>query len=227
MWKMLVIGAATLAILGPSGVSAQPAPDRPGDRFSREDAGAFLEARIAALHAGLQLTPEQDRLWPPFEQAFRDRGKLRIASVAAAAPPATEDPIARMQRRADTLLQRGAVLKRLADAAAPLWQSFDEAQKRRFAVLARPFNRRGAASLGGGRPDERSGPGAASGREGGRFGFDGGPRGIEPGMRPRMRFGGPPGRDGEDFGRGPRGPESGFGGDQRRDSGREGHGPFP
>jgi hypothetical protein len=231
MLNKLVVGAATLAVLGSwavlssSSVLAQPAPDGPSrPLFSREDAAAFLEARIAALHAGLQLTPEQERLWPPFEQAYRERGRLRIAGVAAGAPP-LEDPIARMQRRADALLQQGAVLKRLADAAAPLWQSFDEGQKRRFAVLARPFNQRIGVGSGFGRGVESQG--GAPGRDGGRFGFDG-PRGFGPGFGPnfgpRMRFGG------EDYGRGPRGGgDGGIGGDQRdgRDPGRDfGRGQF-
>jgi hypothetical protein len=210
MWKKLVIGGATLAVLGLSSVWAQRAPDRPdrpnGPPFSREDAGAFLEARIAALHAGLQLTPAQEPLWPPFEQAYRDRGKMRIARAAAAPPPPAEDPIARLQRRADALLQQGAVLKRLADAAAPLWQSFDDGQKRRFGVLARPFYQRMMTGFGGGRPDERSGLGAGPGRDGGRFGLEGGPGGFGPRPGPGGRFG----RDGDD-GRGPRGAGPGFG----------------
>jgi hypothetical protein len=253
MWRKLIVRGATLAVLGTSGVLglsgalAQPAPDRPnGPPFSREDAAAFLEARIAGLHAGLQLTPEQERLWPAFEQAYRERGKLRIAGVTAGAPP-TEDPVARLQRRADALLQQGAVLKRLADAAAPLWQSFDEGQKRRFAILARPFGQRIGAAFG--RPDERPGATLGPGRDGGRFGFDGGQRdfgrdsGREFGPRtgpggpqgrdgderggtgPRTRSGGQPGRDGGDFdyGRGPRGGEGGFGRDSRdgRDSGQD------
>jgi len=252
MWKKLAIGTATLGVLGLSAVLAQPAPDRPGGPalFSRDDAGAFLEARIAALHAGLQLTPEQERLWSPFEQAFRDRGKLRIAGVAGGPPPAAEDPIARLQRRADALLQQGTVLKRLAEAAAPLWHSFDEGQKRRFAVLARPFYQRMMTGFGGGPSDQRSGLGVGPERDGGRFGPDGGPRGFGPrsfdprmgpggpagregddrgprgtvpGMGPRMRFGGPSDRDSEDFGygRGARAPEGGFGRDQRRDFGRD------
>ena len=265
MWRKLIVRAATLAVLGTSGIwgvsgaSAQPAPERPnGPPLSREDAAAFLEARIAALHAGLQLTPEQERLWPAFEQAYRERGKLRIARVTAGAPP-TEDAVARLQRRADAMLQQGAALKRLADAAAPLWQSFDEGQKRRFAVLAQPFNQRIGAAFG--RPDERpgvapgpgrdrdsgrelvprTGPGGPQGRDGGRFGFDNGPRGfgrdfgrefgprtgqggpqgrdgddrgdrgIGPGVGPRMRFGGPFGRDSGDFDYG-RGPRGGDGG---------------
>jgi hypothetical protein len=178
MWKKLVVGTAMLAVLGAWGagsayVSAQTAPERPGGQFSPADLGAFLEARIAALHAGLQLTPEQERLWPPFEQAFRERGKLRLARAAAAAPP-EPDPIARLQRRADAMLQQGAALKRLADAAAPLWQSFDEGQKRRYAVLTLPFRGRMMTRPGGDRGDERSGPG----RDGGGFGRDGGPGGF-------------------------------------------------
>jgi hypothetical protein len=38
---------------------------------------------------------------------------------------------------ADDLTTRGATLKSVADAAAPLYQSLDEAQKRRFVTLAR------------------------------------------------------------------------------------------
>jgi len=37
---------------------------------------AFTDARIAALRAGLQLTPDQEKNWPPFEQALRDLVKL-------------------------------------------------------------------------------------------------------------------------------------------------------
>ena len=44
--------------------------------------------------------------------------------------------------RADLMSQRGASLKEIADAAAPLYQSLDDAQKRRFSVLARLDSRR-------------------------------------------------------------------------------------
>jgi hypothetical protein len=100
-------------------------------------------------------------MWPAFEQAYREMARLRLERSLGAAPPPTDNPIARMQRRADALARQGAALKGLADAAAPLWQSFDDGQKRRFAVLVRPANLR----MGfGGRPDERSG---APAREGG------------------------------------------------------------
>ena len=32
-----------------------------------EDRAAFADARIAAVHAGLKLTADQEKLWPPVE----------------------------------------------------------------------------------------------------------------------------------------------------------------
>src|SRR5271168_5657801 len=133
---------AALAVLAASNVCAQPAPDR-GARarppaISREDSGAYLEARISALHSGLLLTPEQERMWPAFEQAYRELAKQRLERGGEL--PAADDPVARMQRRADALTRRGVAIKALAEAAAPLWGSFNDDQKRRFAVLARPSN---------------------------------------------------------------------------------------
>jgi len=62
------------------------------------------------------------------------------------------------------LTTRGAALKRLADSAAPLYQSLDEGQKRRFAMLSRFMRPRMAHSgmwrgeHGGGFRDEFRGP---------------------------------------------------------------------
>jgi LTXXQ motif family protein len=210
MLNRLATATAALAVLGASSVCAQPAPpDRPeGTRppaVSREDAGAYLEARIAALHSGLQLTPDQERLWPPFEQAVRELAKLRQQGAQVGAqegarqrggePSTADDLMARIERRADALTRRGAALKALAQAAAPLWQSLDDSQKRRFAVLARPSNFRG----GFGARDERGGFGRGFG--------PGGPRPGRDGDFGRRRFGfGGPGRDGDRYGfGGPRG----------------------
>lgn len=221
MWKGLAIGIVALSLVGTTYLSAQPARERPdgprGPAFSREDINAFLDARIAALRSGLQLTPDQERLWPAFEKAYRDRAKLRIDRMFARRaerqqsqqqPSAqqTEDPVARLQRRADALTQEGAALKALADAEAPLWQSFDDAQKRRFTMLSQPFVRQADR----GSSDERGFRGGPPGRDGGR-GFERGPRGYDGRGRDGDRFGydrgggrfGGDGRDG-DFGRGPR-----------------------
>ncbi len=67
MWKPTILVAAALAVAGCSIVYPQEhftAPDRDGPRIehrhrlSPEDRAAFVDARIAALKAGLELTPE-------------------------------------------------------------------------------------------------------------------------------------------------------------------------
>jgi LTXXQ motif family protein len=253
MSKCLGLGTAALVILAVTNVSAQPFREQPdGPRppaITREDATAFLEARIAALHSGLQLTPEQERLWPAFERAYRERARLRMERLErlfagrqegrgeGREQPRADDPAARLQRRADALLREGAVLKMLADATAPLWQSFDDGQKRRFTILSRPNIMQGFLD----RRDDRFGTRGLPGRDGDRFGEGRERRGFGPG--------GPGGRDGERFGSGregrgfglgpPRGRDDEFGPDRDprviprrpdrdygRDFGREGRGQF-
>jgi hypothetical protein len=100
---------------------------------------AFTDARIAALKAGLELTPDQAKNWPPFEQALRDMAQLRIQRMQARqagdqTPPAS--PFDRLSRRADNMAKAGAALKKVADAGTPLFQSLNDDQKDRFKMLA-------------------------------------------------------------------------------------------
>ena len=53
------------------------------DRFTPQDRAAFLDARIAALKAGLELSAEQEMNWPPLELAMRDLAKARAARFVA------------------------------------------------------------------------------------------------------------------------------------------------
>jgi zinc resistance-associated protein len=141
MWKPIIVGTAALAIASVSLVYAQqPGSRQGGQRWqpSVEDLQAFGEARLAALKAGLMLTPEQARNWPAFEQAARDFGKLRIdRRMAMRTAPLTDDPVERLRRRGTAMSDTGAALKKLADATEPLYKSLDENQKRRFAMLNR------------------------------------------------------------------------------------------
>ena len=93
-----------------------------GAKLSKEDRAAFFDARVAAIHAGLRLTAEQEKLWPPVESAVRDMAKtmsdLRDKAEAAGRP---KDPIDGMQRMAQASIARGETLKKVADAAAPLY----------------------------------------------------------------------------------------------------------
>src|SRR5690606_3275991 len=86
MMKSVLAGATVLAIAGASlAYAQQPAQRGPGaERWkpSVEDMGAFTGARIAALRAGLKLTPEQEKNWPAVEAAMRDMAKRRTARMA-------------------------------------------------------------------------------------------------------------------------------------------------
>jgi zinc resistance-associated protein len=137
MWKALVAGTAVLAIAGSTlAFAQQPSEPRGSHRahLTAEDIGAVTDARIAALKAALKLTPDQEKNWPAVEQAVREISKDRIAqrqARSAARQQRSGDP-ERLGERADALTTRAAALKRLADAEKPLYQSLDEAQKRRF-----------------------------------------------------------------------------------------------
>ena len=145
MKKVLLAGVAALAIAGSTVVYAQHRPwFHEHMRLSPEDRAAFTDARIAAVHAGLKLTPDQEKLWPPLEAAVRDFAKLRIDRANArmnaekdgssdAQKP--DDPVGRLRARADRMATTAAVLKRIADAADPLYKTLDDGQKRRLKVL--------------------------------------------------------------------------------------------
>src|SRR6202040_2161495 len=76
--------------------------------------------------------------------AVRDLAKLRIDRANArmnarrddsqdAQKP--DDPVARLRERADTMVTTAAAMKKIADAADPLYKTLDDGQKRRLAIL--------------------------------------------------------------------------------------------
>jgi len=173
MWKTVLAGTTVLAIAGASLAYAQQgsgATDKVQRwRPSAADVSALGDARIAAIHAGLKLTPEQEKNWPAVESALRDLTKQRAERVAArASANRPADPIDRLSLRAKTMQERGTALEKLATAAKPLYQSLDDGQKHRLTMLAR---------LDGGRFRQWRGHHGWRGRDGFRGGpMDGGPQ---------------------------------------------------
>ena len=144
MKTTILAGIAALAIAGSTAVYAQHGPwSHEHARLSPQDRVAFADARIAAVKAGLELTPDQQKLWPPVEQAVRDFAKLRIDRANArmnagddqAKAATQQDPVARLRQRADRMAETAAALKKIADAADPLYKTLDEGQKRRLKIL--------------------------------------------------------------------------------------------
>jgi len=158
MKKTLAAGTIALTLAGAGFALAQqtpmqaPAGARGGFHTNAEDAAAFTDARIAALKAGLQLTAEQQKNWPAVEIAIRelakdraDRMKQREDRFAARREArhsgdhtqTGRDFVDRLRHGADAMTARAASLKKLADAAEPLYKSLDDGQKHRFAMLLR------------------------------------------------------------------------------------------
>lgn len=151
MRKTLLAGVAVLALAGTTAVYARHGgPGHHHVRMNPEDRAALADAKIAAVHAGLKLTPDQEKLWPPVEAAVRDFAKLRIDRANARmedrmdhrgddarGDDARDNPVARLQKRADNMAATAAALKKIAETADPLYKTLDDGQKRRLSILTR------------------------------------------------------------------------------------------
>ena len=161
MRKFAIAAVAVLAIAGSTAVYAQHRHWGYGhSRINPEDRAAYADARIAAVHAGLKLTADQEKLWPPVEAAVREFAKLRIDRANARmnssrddSSQKPDDPVTRLRDRADNMAATAAAMKKIADAADPLYKTLDDGQKRRLAVLTRMDRRFG--DRGGWRHHER------------------------------------------------------------------------
>jgi hypothetical protein len=144
MRKFTIAAVAVLAIAGSTAVYAQHRHWSFNHmRMNPEDRAAFADARIAAVHAGLKLSADQEKLWPPVETAVREFAKLRIdranarmnAGPGDASQQKPDDPVARLRERADNMATSATAMKKIADAADPLYKTLDDGQKRRLALL--------------------------------------------------------------------------------------------
>jgi hypothetical protein len=158
MFKPTIIATAMIVLAGSSIVLAQQNSgtgnansDLRGQRSehryrpSTADMSAFTDASIAALRAGLELTPDQAKNWPEFEQSLRDAAQLLIQAREAQRQErqtpeqgqAPANPFPRLKQRADNLAKVSAALTKVADTGNPLYQSLTDEQKQRFTILVR------------------------------------------------------------------------------------------
>jgi len=154
MKKTIAAATIALTLAGAGFALAQQAAPREerGSRPSAEDMSAFTDARVAGLKAGLKLTAEQEKNWPAVETAIRDLAKERADRMTTRrdarrgddnARQPRPDAVTRLRQGADAMTTRAASLRKLADAAEPLYKSLDEGQKRRFGQLLRMGGRPG------------------------------------------------------------------------------------
>jgi flagellar biosynthesis regulator FlaF len=151
MLKTVVIGTTAIFLTASSIANAQssqtssPTPER----LNATELNTLTDMRVDLVKAALQLTPEQEKLWPPVESAIRANAEDRRARIAKVQETVgirgdqsradvmrNRDPIAFLQRRSQALAQRAADLDRLAEAWQPLYNTLSQEQRQRMASLA-------------------------------------------------------------------------------------------
>lgn len=109
-------------------------------RPSPETMQRLLDGRIAMIKTSLQLTPDQEKLWPAVEQAMRDNAAIRAKAMAdhAAAvgkdtgqdqQPARSDPVTRLEKMSKMASEHAAAAQKLAVALKPLYATLTDPQK--------------------------------------------------------------------------------------------------
>jgi hypothetical protein len=142
--KVAVATTAVLMAVSPLAYAAEKSSNTVGMTHpSAADLNSLTDARVAMIKAALQLTPDQEKYWPAVESAIRARAKNRQARLERLADLRDSplealherNPIELMQRRAESLSQRAADLKKVAEAWEPLFKTLSDDQKNRMAFV--------------------------------------------------------------------------------------------
>jgi hypothetical protein len=154
MLKTIVIGTTALFLTASASQIAnaqnsQTSSPATPERLTATERNTLTDMRVDLVKAALQLTPEQEKLWPPVESAIRANAEDRRARIAKiqetvgvrsdqsrADVMRNRDPIAFLQRRSEALAQRSANLDKLAEAWQPLYNTMSQEQRQRMAALA-------------------------------------------------------------------------------------------
>ena len=88
MLKIIAAGVTALFVTAAPLAYAEQAASP--ERLTAADLEQLTDARIKIVKAALQLTPDQEKLWPPIEDAIRARAKDRQARIAMAVERARE-----------------------------------------------------------------------------------------------------------------------------------------
>lgn len=120
------------AAIGSASLACAQQPGEPASTYNAADARAVLNARLAALKAVIELTPEQEKLWPPLEAAIRDISKNAAQRRQDHEQVAPKDFLDILEVVAADEEARAKDLKRFVAAAKPLLASLTPEQKLRI-----------------------------------------------------------------------------------------------
>jgi hypothetical protein len=147
--KIVAAGVIALFMTVSTLAYAQTSSTKEVEHLNEADVAAVTDARVNVIKSTLQLTPDQEKLWSPVEDAIRARARDRQTRLANLQKEADElrgksrveilrdrNPIEFLNRRADALTQRATDLKKLTEAWQPLYRTLTPDQRRRLGFLA-------------------------------------------------------------------------------------------
>jgi hypothetical protein len=144
--KRTLVAALATAFVATSAFAIAAEDNQQSSRAERmqhwaADRETMIDAKLAGMKAGLGLTADQEKLWSPFESAVKDADKSRMDAMGEMmrmrAQGERMSPVDHLEAMADRLSQGATNVKKIADAAKPLYDSLDESQKHKFGMLGR------------------------------------------------------------------------------------------
>lgn len=117
MWKAALAAVVAFMAIGTTSLSADPA-----------------QSQISQVKSALQLTPAQERYWPPVEAALRG-----LVRQATASYENNDGYYQRAKKQVYGVASNAAAVRRVVAAARPLIRVLDESQKQTARSLASSF----------------------------------------------------------------------------------------
>jgi hypothetical protein len=137
----LFVGFISAPVLGVAAEGDQQASRAERMQHWAADRETMLDAKLAGMKAGLGLTADQEKLWSPFESAVKEADKSRMDAMRQMMEMRGQgermSPVDHLEAMANRLSQGAANIKKIADAARPLYDALDESQKHKFGMLGR------------------------------------------------------------------------------------------
>jgi LTXXQ motif family protein len=139
MRKTMIIFMSAVLLTGTALTGSAIARDRSErSELTANQMADRADAQTAKLKVELNLTADQEKDWSRFASAMQDMTRKqadhRIAMRDAHAQQGAKfDVLDEMRKNADAQIERSNDRKKLADAAQPLYATFNEQQKQRFA----------------------------------------------------------------------------------------------
>ena len=129
--------AATLSAPGFTITAAAQSDEQPTHaELVQRWAEAGIDAQLKGMKTSLRLTADQEKDWAPFESAVKDAEKARVIALQKE-QSSNLSPMDRNSAKADRFAQSQADLEKIIEAAKPLYQRLDGAQKQKFIALGR------------------------------------------------------------------------------------------